>query len=114
MHSVKQFCVAGALAFLSLGFAAGDAAAQQRVTVRLQPVVYQGTNSSVISLVQSTNQLLAQCHNTGTMNVRGAQQIVRSAERLAQTLITRGLEDQDMPAVRDSVQYLWLAQYNCP
>lgn len=114
MHSVQKLCIAGALALLSLGFAASEAAAQQRVTVRLMPVVYQGTNSSVISLVQSTNQLLAQCHNTGTMNVRGAQQIVRSAERLAQTLIARGLEDQDMPAVRDSVQYLWLAQYNCP
>lgn len=86
----------------------GQAQAQEPPPV--SPINYYGANPSVMSLVQSANQLLGQCYHGTAISNQQVQSFMQSAEMMArQTKI----DTEEASAARLIWRNMWIASKFC-
>lgn len=73
--------------------------------------MYEGRNAALRQLILQTNQALAACYRTGSLNLSIAQAIEGNAGKIVLTLNDNN--DGEVDILMASVRNIWLARYAC-
>ena len=113
MKRFKRLLLLLIAVFLLANIGFSQEARAQKSRVQLEPVPYRGEVRAVQQFVLNANTLLAQCHRTGQLDINAVNRLENSATSLSKSILQRGVEETEMPPIREAIKLLWLARYKC-